>query len=100
MQNAEYEKQQFSSIIRPNEVKVCLPCGAADKTSGLFPRFLDSSFVIYFSLSLFFKKKKKNLISMKLWGGKPVLYMKEKDFLASEMHMEILQQVQFVCVIC
>lgn len=37
---------------------------------------------------------------MKLWGGKPVLYMKEKDFLVSEMHMEILQQVQFVCVIC
>lgn len=58
MQNAEYEKQQFSSFIRPNEVKVCLPCGAADKTIGRFPRFLNSSFVIYFSLSLFFKEKK------------------------------------------
>lgn len=33
---------------------------------------------------------------MKLWGGKPVLYMKEKHFLASEIHMEIFQQVQFV----
>lgn len=58
MQNAEYEKQQFSSFVRPSEVKVCLPCGAADKTIGVFPRFLDSSFVIYFSLSLFFKGKK------------------------------------------
>lgn len=65
--------------IRPNKVKVCLPCGAADKTIGLFPRFLDSSFVIYFSLSLIFKEKKR-LISMKLLSGKPVLYMKEKHF--------------------
>lgn len=45
----------------------------------------------------YFLRKKKKLISMKLWGGKPVLYMKEKHFfLVSEMHMEILQQVQFV----
>ena len=51
MQNAEYEKHQFSSIIGPIKVKVCLLCGAADKTTGLFPRFLDSSFVICFSLS-------------------------------------------------
>lgn len=59
MQNAKYEKQQFSSIIGPSKVRVCLLCGAADKTVGLFPRFLDSSFVIYFSLSLFFKREKK-----------------------------------------
>lgn len=99
MQNAEYEKHQFSSIIGPIKVKVCLLCGAADKTIGLFPRFLDSSFVICFSLSWVFKgeKKRKRLISMKLWGDKPVLYMKEKHFFfASEIHMEILQLVQFV----
>lgn len=80
MQNAEYVKQQFSSFVRPSEVKVCLPCGAADKTIGVFPRFLDSSFVIYFPLSLVFKGKKKKLISMKLWGGKPVLNHERKTF--------------------